>query len=76
MAIQIRSKVVNYVRLSPCNAGPAQLWYWNLNGQIINKDWNGYFGTQGCMYAPATTEDVYVETCNITVADQMFFASN
>jgi hypothetical protein len=70
------STVVNYVRLASCNAGAAELWYWNSNDQIISEDWNSYFGTQGCIEDPRPTQDVYVGTCDITMQDQMWSASN
>lgn len=64
--------VVNVVRMATCNAGAAELWYINDNDMIVNKDYPGYYGTQGCMEAPGDI-DLYVESCNVTVEDQMFF---
>jgi hypothetical protein len=69
-------KVVNYVRMATCDAGTYQKFYWNSNDMLVNEDWTNYYSTQGCLYAPGPTEDVYVETCNVTVEDQMFYASN
>jgi hypothetical protein len=68
--------VVNVVRMATCSDKGSELWNWTSGGMIENEAYPGYYGTQGCMYAPGPSEDLYVEACNVTIEDQFFFSDS